>query len=45
MEVSLGDVVADVSYYSGNSCDSRGNYSRGDGLVNYTMVYVLVNSL
>jgi hypothetical protein len=26
LEVSLGDVVADVSYYSGNSCDNRCHY-------------------
>jgi len=37
--------VADVSYYPGDSCDSRGNPSLGGGRVNHTLAHALVHTL
>jgi len=37
--------VADVSYYPGDICDSRGNPSIGGGRVNHTLAHALVHTL
>jgi len=37
--------VADVSYYPGDICDSRGNPSLGGGRVNHTLAHALVHTL
>jgi hypothetical protein len=44
LEISLGLVLADASYWSGNECDNLVNYSLGE-CVMHTLAHTLVSSL